>query len=97
MIACRSQVSSNNMLSNKHSRYHYHILQYMKTVLIQESVRIQENDTNTGVLYEYGKMLLIQEIGTNTGNNTVLKNSISKDFKHFATINKRIIVELSSR
>ena len=30
-------------------------------------------------------------------NNIVLKNSISKDFKLFTIINKRIIIELSSR
>jgi len=35
---------------------------------------------------QYKKMVLIQEIGTNTKNNTAFeKNSISKDFKFFTS------------
>ena len=50
----------------------------------------QSNDT-------IGEMIPIQEISRNTENIQSLKNGISKDFKLFTTINKRIIVELSSR
>jgi len=46
---------------------------------------------NTKKWYQYRRSVRIQE------NNTVLKNSINKDFKLLITINKTIIVKLSSR
>ena len=46
---------------------------------------------NTEKWYRYRRSARILE------NNTVLKNSSSKDFKLFTTIRKKIIVELSSR
>jgi len=48
--------------------------------------------TNTGKWYRYRGSVWIQE------NDTVLKNSISKDFKLFTTINKKInqIIEQTS-
>jgi len=48
VIAYRCQVSSNRMSSDNHSRYHYCIEQYRKTVLIQErSTNIWDNGTDT--------------------------------------------------
>ena len=54
VIACWSQVLSNGMSSNKHSKYHYHII-------------IQENDTDTGDQYKYKKVVLMLDINKNTG------------------------------
>jgi len=93
IIACRSQVTSNNMSvvstidiatqensTNTEDRY-----KYRKTVPIQETVRTQ-------------KIVLIQGIGMNTRkNNSVFKNRINTCFKLFTTIKERIIVELTSR
>ena len=44
--------------------------------------KIQKNDMDTRNQYEYHKIIQFQ------------KNSLSKDFKLFTTINKRIIVKL---
>jgi len=68
VIACRSQVSSNSTSSISTVD-----ITIQETVPIQGigthirkwyryrgSVRIQENDTNTGDWYEYKKMILIQ-------------------------------------
>jgi len=79
------QVSSNSMSGGKHNRYHYCVAQYRKTVPIQGI------SMNTGKRYRYRGSVRIRK------NNTVLENTISKDFKLFTTINKRIIAELSSR
>ena len=52
--------------------------------------------TDTGDQNEYKKMVLIQRIVRIQKNNTILKNSVSEDFKLFTTIKERIIVILSS-
>jgi len=94
MITSRSQVSS-----NKHSKYHYHITQYGKTVPIQRiamntenryryrgSVRIQKNGTDAGDQYEYKKSVSIQRIGVNTKK----QYSFGKQFKYrFQTLHYR--------
>ena len=85
VIACRSQVSSNRMSSNEHSRFHYRISQYRKTVPIQ---RIS---TNTGRQYRYKRSVQIPK------NDTILENSSSIDYELYTTIKIRIIVELLSR
>ena len=54
-------------------------------------VLIQEISTNTRKRYRYRRSVQIKK------NNTVLKNSISNNFKLFTTIKKTIIVRLSSR
>jgi len=62
VITSKSQVSSNSMVDNKHSRYHYTGKQYR----CEGSVLIQENSTDTEDRYEYKKTILIQGIGMNT-------------------------------
>ena len=69
VLACRSQMSSNNMSSNEHNRYHYHITQYRKTIPVQEiGMKIKK-------WYRYRGLERIQK------NVKFLKNSIRKYFK----------------
>ena len=56
---------------------------YRKTVPIQGIDMNTENSTDVGDQYEYRKTIQ-------------LKNNISKSFKLFTTIKKKIIVKLSS-
>jgi len=51
VIARKSQVSSNGMSSNKHSRYHYSEKQYR----YRRSIRVQKNSTDTKDQYKYRK------------------------------------------
>jgi len=58
---------------------------------------MQENDTDTVDRYEHRKTVRYRGSVRIQKNNAVLKNSISKDFKLFTIINKRIIIKLSSK
>ena len=57
-------------------------------VPIRGSIQIQKNSINSGDRYRYKKTVPIHENIQILKNNTVLENSISKDFKLFTTIKK---------
>jgi len=63
------------------------------TISVNISSENMSSNSTTDInchITQYRKMILIHEIGTNTKNKQFLENSISKDFKLFTTINKRI-------